>query len=853
MANLQYIKVKGSFGIHYGLGVDEIAVNFENLSGLINLAGNNGQGKTTFMELLSPFPVFPSRQQKNPQKYNFKKQFRLRDSYKEVCYLFQGKKYVFRVEIPAGTTMSPEGYIYCDGVPVVKGKISEYKKKVSELFGSEDLFYSSIFSCQGGKKLTDLKTGEFKQLLIELLGLEKYTTYWHNAGACIKECEGALSEVIRDLEYYSAREDEISRNATSLAENRASFDVKKAEISEGEKKVSLGQEELATLQRESAEVQKQEAVLTEKRKQLSAIADQIVVLKAEMLESSRKHNDWIDSKEEEIFPLQSLVDQKEEILSAERTIAELMKEESTLAADIEAVSIEATVNKEKLSDIYLALVNLKSDRIGLDNDPVLKGIVEYTKLLNVDKSETERKIADINIKLAALGDDPVIKALRKDLEQFKAAESLLALRPDGCGIDACPFIKNAFDKIGMKPAKEKEIADAIEKNKGLILAAEHEKEEIFASLNKAVMTIKSVACEKDTLTAESDQKRKDLNKKETELLTEMTKLEKRKDSLLSGYTELKLKQSVIPEKISRLEILSMKKSEMDLAEQKIALLQTSIEERNQAFASRDFDFRTKIVKLESEAAPLSLDVIMSTPARTQENINIDIDITEQGIRIAQLSLKVSIQVVSDIEKTIAVLEDKAMEAKKDIEEITRLKLRESFIREEIGKWAYVRDAVSKSGLQALEISAAAPLLTGIANDLLHAAYGGEFYLDLITQDPETGAEVLDIMITRGDGQSYSLCDFSGGESVWILQAFKAAQILVNTEKSGIHFATCFADEESGALDKEKAERFIQMYRALMVQGHFEKLFFISHIPECQAMADHSLLFQKGGIVSESGM
>ncbi|HGY11271.1 MAG TPA: hypothetical protein ENK36_02765, partial [Desulfobacterales bacterium] len=111
MADLQYFKAKGSYGIFYGLGKEEIAVNFSELSGLITLAGQNGFGKTTFMEMLSPFDIFPSRQMKDPKKYNLKKQFMLRDSFKEVCYLFNGQKYIFRVEVPAGTTMSPEGYI----------------------------------------------------------------------------------------------------------------------------------------------------------------------------------------------------------------------------------------------------------------------------------------------------------------------------------------------------------------------------------------------------------------------------------------------------------------------------------------------------------------------------------------------------------------------------------------------------------------------------------------------------------------------------------------------------------------------------------------------------------------------
>jgi DNA repair exonuclease SbcCD ATPase subunit len=203
--------------------------------------------------------------------------------------------------------------------------------------------------------------------------------------------------------------------------------------------------------------------------------------------------------------------------------------------------------------------------------------------------------------------------------------------------------------------------------------------------------------------------------------------------------------------------------------------------------------------------------------------------------------------ITTLKHVIQTCRDNIGKLQKDADRIEELKEREQFIRQEINRWTYARAAVSKSGLQAMEISAAAPLLTSLANDLLHEAFGGEFFVDLITQDPETGAEILDVMVTRGDGESYPLAAYSGGESVWLLQAFKAAQILVNAEKSGIQFLTAFADEETGQLDTEKAERFIKMYRALMNQGGFTKLVFISHIQECQAMADHVLEFEEGGI------
>jgi exonuclease SbcC len=71
--------------------------------------------------------------------------------------------------------------------------------------------------------------------------------------------------------------------------------------------------------------------------------------------------------------------------------------------------------------------------------------------------------------------------------------------------------------------------------------------------------------------------------------------------------------------------------------------------------------------------------------------------------------------------------------------------------------------------------------------------------------------------------------------------------LISKEKSGKAFCTAMADEEDGNLDAGNAQNFIHMYRAFIEAGGFDDCFFISHRPECVAMADHVLTFGNGGI------
>jgi DNA repair exonuclease SbcCD ATPase subunit len=295
--------------------------------------------------------------------------------------------------------------------------------------------------------------------------------------------------------------------------------------------------------------------------------------------------------------------------------------------------------------------------------------------------------------------------------------------------------------------------------------------------------------------------------------------------------------------------LSGKAPELEAAKQTITALEKAISDKWIEVAAEIKALETKSNGLMDKIKTIEAE-IKALPA-VNEDLD-DLIITQQNELNGLDSELTSVNLAaSNLDKKIAVLEDKIASAEETKAVVEGLKKEERHIRKELSRWDYIRGAVSKSGLQALEIASAAPLLTGIANDLLTDAFGGSFFLDLVTEDPETGAEILDIYVTREDGKTYSLSEFSGGESIWILQAFKAAQVVVNIEKSGVHFQTAFADEESSALDTEKSEKFIKLYRALLKRAGFEKLLYISHIKEAQSMADHSLEFTKGGIVSES--
>ena len=206
--------------------------------------------------------------------------------------------------------------------------------------------------------------------------------------------------------------------------------------------------------------------------------------------------------------------------------------------------------------------------------------------------------------------------------------------------------------------------------------------------------------------------------------------------------------------------------------------------------------------------------------------------------------------VARLEAAISVI-GKEIAAKADVEgKISALIAEHGKAADETAEWLYLKNACSKDGLRALEIDSVAPIISGYANDLLTQTFGPQYAIKLRTQDEETGKEVLDILTIRDDGSEVLLDNLSGGERVWSLKAMRLAMTLISKEKSGKSFTSFFADEEDGSLDGENAQNFIGLYRAFMKAGGFDTGFFISHKPECVAMADYVLTFGNGKIVIE---
>lgn len=192
------LKVRGAIGFKKGLGLDEVEVDFTGLSGLVALAGQNGFGKTTLLENLSPYRQFASR------TGAMRHHFFLRDSFRDLTFEYGGDVYRTLVKIDAESDRT-EGYVWKNGESMIDGKVTNYSRYIEDLLGSSNLFYNSVFCAQNSAKMSDMSTGDLKKLFVEFLRLDRLAGYEQAAKQCGNVLDSSGQQIQKNMDALQAR------------------------------------------------------------------------------------------------------------------------------------------------------------------------------------------------------------------------------------------------------------------------------------------------------------------------------------------------------------------------------------------------------------------------------------------------------------------------------------------------------------------------------------------------------------------------------------------------------------------------------------------------------------------------
>lgn len=827
-----YMFIRGAIGIKKGLGLDEIEFNLKDKTGLVALAGANGRGKTTFLELMSLYRTLASR------KGALKHHFCLRDSRVEHKFIYEDDEYHLIWKIDSGSDRS-EAFIIVNGQSIVNGKSSEYDKFINQKFGSQTLFYNSVFCAQGSGNLATMTTGKIKELFVEFLRIEKLAEHEKQCKSGVAYYQKRLDKISGIISHEIYEIDEIGNVGFELVKNESAIAEEELEFENFNKDIKLLDKtikELATKsEKQKAEVARKAELETELKK-LEHDKDQI-------LEKIKLGSDNFDDRKallkKDLNQVESTLEDREKIFNAASKINNLKTWEKYFADCFECSMVEQGRIDSDIKEAEDEKRDLETKIKTLKDDLILDGIKTTLRYLEnkIFNIESNRSVLKTKLKTAQ-NDFSLIQA-SKDVAACKE-KIALAIDPD-CKSTICPALEIVANAKKELPELEKKEADIKAGNQKTIEGFEK-------AIKICVENLADVESKSRHVLMDYDSVSKRIT---TDILISTKKYEaaeKTRKRLLSDYLTIdsfkgfyKTRLSDIRLAVDSLKILSSKKSLIEIAEEKKTSLSGQIKQLESDHSYRENELKADLSKA-SNSIFMKDGVIAKIEADIDEKI---------GDKISNIETKKDIilgkkSTISDkieyLKSAAAVL--KSDKARKDSlsKDLEAKQSEKQILEKELSEWDYLRLACSKTGLQALEIDGAAPLITSEANTLLEKAFGMESQIKIITQDPESGREVFWIKVIREDGSEDDFSNLSGGQKVWISHALSLGMTLVSKRKSGREFKTLFMDESDGALDKGKAVDFIRLYRAMLNTGDFETCLFISHNPELVAMADHEIDF-----------
>lgn len=874
---LEKLRLKGFVGIKKGLGLDEIEIDFRDLRGLVAISGDNGRGKTTILESMHPYRCFFSR------KGALKHHVFLRDSEKELEFIFGGHHYRTLVKIDAQSDRS-EAFIWEDGNSLTTGKVTEYDKALERIIGDAEVFRNAVLSAQNAERLSDMTTGEIKDLLVKFLHLDKLDRYTKTA----KQAAKILTQ--------KAEQAEFQVNSAQLVVN--SFDEIKISMEEKEMGLEMSEAKKKSLELSlkntdetieglkariaQAEVnQERIADMVEQLKGLEAGLDECRESAAEDRESNREevrqvdhdikncesvtiHKDKIESsvereteihqkiqniseKSEEAREKLSLIEQKlsEQGLVAERCAGKLnqLKEDTSIKmmeSELQNLDLRAKAKMQKVKD--------------LPNDPEL---IEIGK----KKGEQAAHIATLRSRIVERPmDDPDVASAKYNLDRCKEQMEALDKRDPSCTSTTCAFIVNAIRAKESLPEAEAGYNAAVQaledRNAGLqktidqaevdldaMTDAESKRlceiREIDAALTKEVEGIESQIYDtnlkmeerKTAIQAEIKKAQDELSSTEREIDGLTRDRMRIKDELEAGKVFIRALSDQLEEVKSWAEMrpnLQVKLEQVaELQAKKEKLVEKGVKDQSHWKDKQDTlnrqinDLTKKIQGLQSNE---DLNGQLQNAIGFKDKCRSDLETVQKSI--------------VELGNQIYGLKSKLKDRDSAVDKLTQARQRLADIRKEISDWEYLVTACGKNGLQALEIDAVTPTMISYTNEMLSNTYGAQHTINFRTQDEESGKEKLDILVIDEAGDEALLENKSGGQQVWIHKALRLAMTLINQEKADVSFQEIYCDEEDGALSAEKAVQFVQMYRTILSMTDMDRCFFISHKAEAINMADH---------------
>lgn len=821
-----------------------IELDFRSLPpGLIAIVGENGAGKTTVLEamLAAFYRELPTRGK--AIHYATEK-----NSFIEVVASFDGGRRLRARLNMDGVTGDSDAVLIdlATGVALNDGKVSTFDPVIERELPPLSVLKASAYAAQdrSGSFSSADKKGR-RELFAYLLGLaqfEAFASTSRQAALTVERRLGELRALLLRLNaetgapIQAAMDAEGEALAHRATGGRAMFDSVTALVTERERRRTGAAVTAA------AHTRAQEAYSQARTRQDQLKVD-LRTIETEAVESTRSFE---RRRREREAAVQSVIDRESGRLGA-------MPSEASIADTL-------TTSLHRLAVTFEAARDLRLTRIANNQDLIDRA--ENIRRAVDEVAALERQVAGFEADVARLGmqyttshdaltrlkiEQANLSSTERDLTTAQSAAALLERVPFGgkCVDAGCELVQSAKASQDLIPALEAqqqrqrdlaaEIADTTAALATLEQRCEAERRQINIARGQ-IVPLQAVADLLERLNAAEN--------RVTELQAEIVQLERQHaadQARAHADASASIKAIAAQIEASATAVQQAKETAAELTDK------LAIDEAN-----AEAGFRTRRDPIDAELATVSRALLdasadMQRMAPAQAALTrIDEELTDARARVSRETVT-----AARLEAETEAFEQRRAEFARRLSERAHLATATQSLEQELVEWQALARIFGPEGLPVLEIDAAGPGVSALANDLLSACFGGRFTVELVTQEAKAKGggfkEVFELKVFDGErgGEARDLNDLSGGEKVLVEEALKSAISLFVNQRNVQPIRTAWRDETTGALDPDNAQRYLAMLRRVHARGGLHHLFFVSHNPEVSAQADAQIVVAGG--------
>ena len=836
--------------------------------GLVAVCGPNGAGKTSLMEAMGPAALYRSLPSYGGRLLDYCTE---RDSTVDVTFDHGGSTYRIVHQLDpehGGGRGKAEAFLYCDGTPLVNGRVRDFDEAIARLFPSSPVFLASAYAAQGGAgNWLGLSAVGRRDLFAELLGLGR-----------LQDLAGRSREHRKQLDAAGG---ELERRETAWRTDNAQ---------------ALGLD--AEQAREEIALQEAEQLLEAARVTETTMAGAAAAAGAKLGEAQARHDEAAGRRARTEATLVS-AQAEHANASADRSVA------STTVADKAAIEADAeehatlTAKRDGLvADWRVAAANAEGARAAHTSATAaaIAARDERGRMLAALSTAAEEatELAEVETQIAAAGDPAGdLVAANAGLESRDLAHKAIVEALEGIG-DTALIVRHAEERLSTLMGRANLIDEVpcegetvtvcggeidVDCSKCPLLKDAAEAQGQIGPANTALQT--AVA---DHATAE------DLRRDHRSTLQTFWTAQGLVDAAKASCTSLQgleRDRARLQSAIARHEPMRQQLEALGQRVQELSEAQAAAKEATDQTAKAEADLNvagkeTRQALAALSQAPARLESLRTAEARLPDLLarvaaaRSRIDEAEETLAamplpvvpeeltvehaLAQQARARTAVARSDTQHTVDEARTRLARVHGQRTGLGDLDARRTALAElrtRVGLrrhgWVLLERALGREGIQALEIDAAGPEVSGLVNDLLGACYGGRFRVELRTIREAGGGkkqrEVFDLLVHDGEQGGVRVHGkLSGGQKVLVSEALQLALALFNGRREGGSIRTLWRDEADGALDAETALQYPAMLRAAMEIGGYHRVFFTSHRPELVAQADARIVVPKDGRV-----